>query len=168
MHEQLYEAAELVKITNTCMDPTVLAFEQLVQLMSAYVLYSFTKYYEYLFQLQALIIIDGMPLLCITFNPSNLRCLIILWLARVSLLVSNVVVLAFKIATAIINPVTIATFFDKICKAIFDYLLTAEFREGGFFGPVSTYFGTIETNGRGMLHLHCLIWLKSMTNLSNF
>jgi hypothetical protein len=27
------------------------------------------------------------------------------------------------------------------------------------FGEVSTYFGAVETNGHGMLHLHCLVWL---------
>jgi hypothetical protein len=31
----------------------------------------------------------------------------------------------------------------------------------GILGRVSTYFGTVESQGRGTLHLHMLIWLKN-------
>ncbi len=65
------------------------------------------------------------------------------------------------------NPVTVATFFHETCRGIFDYLLRAGSSDGGLFGPVSTYFGTVETNGRGMLHLHCLVWLKGMSSFSD-
>ncbi|CAF5055178.1 unnamed protein product, partial [Rotaria socialis] len=30
---------------------------------------------------------------------------------------------------------------------------------GGVLGPVKAYFGTVENQGRGSLHLHLLIWL---------
>lgn len=36
-----------------------------------------------------------------------------------------------------------------------------------FFGPVSAYFGTIETNGWRMLHFHCLVCLKRIFSFSN-
>ncbi len=65
------------------------------------------------------------------------------------------------------NPVAVVTFFHKICRGIFDYLLRAGSSDGGLFGPVLTYFGTVETNGRGMLHLHCLVWLKGMSSFSD-
>ncbi|CAF5191788.1 unnamed protein product, partial [Rotaria sp. Silwood1] len=29
----------------------------------------------------------------------------------------------------------------------------------GVLGPVKAYFGTVESQGRGSLHLHLLIWL---------
>ncbi|KAF1790774.1 Helitron helicase-like domain [Phytophthora cactorum] len=32
---------------------------------------------------------------------------------------------------------------------------------GGLFGTVQTYFGMVETQGRGTLHIHFLIWLKA-------
>ncbi len=50
----------------------------------------------------------------------------------------------------------------------FDHLLAAESIKCGFFGPMLTYFGIVQTNGRGMLYLHCLVWLTGMLNLSNF
>ncbi len=167
-HNQLCEVAELVRTTNTCKDPAVLALENLVQLVSAHVPHSFAKCYEYRLQMRALMITNGMPVLWITFNPSDLRCPIVLWLAGIRLPVSDNTASAFKTATATINPIAIATFFNQTCTAIFDHLLAAGSIEGELFGPVSTYFGIVETNGRGMLHLHCLVWLTRMTNLSNF
>jgi hypothetical protein len=38
---------------------------------------------------------------------------------------------------------------------------------GTIFGEVSTYFGVVETNGRGMLHLHCLVWLAGNLDFFN-
>ncbi len=38
--------------------------------------------------------------------------------------------------------------------------------KGGLLGPISNYFGTVETNGCGMLHLHCLVWLKGVSHLA--
>jgi hypothetical protein len=32
--------------------------------------------------------------------------------------------------------------------------------EGGLFGSVEAYFGMVETQGRGTLHVHFLIWLR--------
>ena len=31
--------------------------------------------------------------------------------------------------------------------------------EKGVFGPIKAYFGTVENQGRGSLHLHILIWI---------
>lgn len=102
------------------------------------------------------------------FNPSDLQCLIIFLLAEISFHVSDGVTSAFKTKTAIMNPIAIITFFSKICKAIFDHFLTIESSKGGFFRPLSTYFGIVETNVKDILPLYCLVWLKDITNLSNF
>ncbi len=65
------------------------------------------------------------------------------------------------------NSVAVATFFHETCRGIFEYLLRARFSNGGLFGLVLTYFETVETNGQGMLHLHCLVWLKRMSSFSD-
>lgn len=65
------------------------------------------------------------------------------------------------------NLVAVATFFYETCRGIFNHLLRAESSNGGLFGPVPAYFGTVETNGRGMLHLHYLVWLKGMSSFSD-
>lgn len=113
-------------------------------------------------------IIDGMSLLWITLNPLNLQSLNVFLLAGVSLPVSDRAVSAFQIATAIINSIAIATFFDETYKAIFDHLFTATSSKNRLFVSVSTYFEIVKTISRGMLYFNCLVLLKSMINLSNF
>ena len=41
-----------------------------------------------------------------------------------------------------------------------DGLLGSKSTEGGILGDTSNYFGVVESNGRGMLHLHTLVWLQ--------
>jgi hypothetical protein len=37
---------------------------------------------------------------------------------------------------------------------------TAKSGELGVLGDISNYFGVVESNGRGLLHLHTLIWIR--------
>ena len=37
--------------------------------------------------------------------------------------------------------------------------------DGRLFGPILTYFGTVKTNRREMLHLHRLVWLRGAYNI---
>ena len=57
----------------------------------------------------------------------------------------------------------VAQFFDHVCHALFQDLLKCEGDDDGIFGHVSDYFDVVETNGRGMLHLHYLVWLIGNT-----
>ncbi len=109
----------------------------------------------------------GMPPFWVTFNPSDLRCPIILWLASVAVGCSESTTSAFCHAIAIINPVAVATFFHETCRGIFNYLLKAGSSDGDLFGSVLAYFGIVETNGRSMLYLHCLVWLKGISSFSD-
>jgi helitron helicase-like protein len=45
-------------------------------------------------------------------------------------------------------------------NAIFRNHLRSDSNELGILGNVSGHYGVVETNGRGMLHLHSLIWLS--------
>lgn len=65
----------------------------------------------------------------------------------------------FARITAIINFVAMVNFIKTMCYDIFEYLFIAYFKYWELFDFVSTYFGTIKVNGRGILHLHCLVWL---------
>ncbi|CAF4642289.1 unnamed protein product, partial [Rotaria socialis] len=53
------------------------------------------------------------------------------------------------------HPVATAKFFNCLIKSILKCLVL-----GGVLGPTKAYFGTVESQGRGSLHLHLLIWLK--------
>jgi len=65
------------------------------------------------------------------------------------------------------NPAAIAVFFDKMCSAVQALVCPSEGE--GIFGDVSTYFGVVESNGRGMLqlHMHSLIWLAGNLDFSD-
>jgi len=52
------------------------------------------------------------------------------------------------------NPVSSVKFFHRIISVFFDKMVT---NGTGIFGNVGTYYGMIEAQGRGSLHLHGLI-----------
>ncbi len=109
----------------------------------------------------------GMPSFWTTFNPSDFQYLNILWLAGIAVGCSESTISTFCHATTIINLVTVANFFHKTCRGIFNYLLKAEPSNGSLFGSVLAYFGTVETNGQSVLHLHYIVLLKGRYNFSN-
>lgn len=47
-------------------------------------------------------------------------------------------------------------------------LLATGSEETGIFGDASNHFGVVETNGRGMLHLHTLIWVRGNLGLRHY
>ncbi len=65
------------------------------------------------------------------------------------------------------DPYGAAKFFHFTVKAILETLLQVTvsnhhvYSKPGIFGEVSAYYGTVEAQGRGTLHLHMLIWLKN-------
>jgi len=66
------------------------------------------------------------------------------------------------------NPSLQAQFFDIVFKAVIDVLFGFE-RDPkvGIFGEVVAYYAIIESQGKGTLHAHGLVWLKDGTE-SNF
>ncbi len=102
-----------------------------------------------------------MPVLWIKLNPSDLRSFLVFVLGgvRYESSESNDIADAFAFATAKLNPVAVAPFFEAIYIAIFEHLLASGSNNDGLLGTLSTYFGKVETNGRGILHLHCIVWL---------
>ncbi|THG93269.1 hypothetical protein EW026_g7927 [Hermanssonia centrifuga] len=65
------------------------------------------------------------------------------------------------------DPYGAGKFFHFTLNAILETLLQVKVSkyqvksDVGIFGKVSAYFGTVEAQGRGTLHLHMLIWLKN-------
>ena len=109
-----------------------------------------------------------MPVLWITINLFDLRSILVLIFAGMQYEDNGVNNSAevFARMTAIMSSVAVACFFEATCCGIFEYLLAAGSKDGGLLGPISTYFGTVETNGRGILHLHYLVWLCDTFHIS--
>ena len=61
------------------------------------------------------------------------------------------------------HPVATAKFFHVLINNILNTMII-----GGVLGPVKAYFGTVESQGRGSLHLHLLIWLDHRHETSRY
>ena len=117
--------------------------------------------------IKALMISDGMPTLWMTLNSFDLQSPLVLSFAGVKLdsQITDAIAKQLRESISVMNPVAMAQFFDTICQGVFNHLLQIGSIDGGLFDPVSTYFGTVETNSQGMFHLHCLIWLQGAHNI---
>ena len=164
-HDDLIAAAKEIKETNRCTNPAILALERQVQTVAAHAPHSYARCFQFRLRLKALMITDGMATLWITISPADLRNPLVIRLAGVELDLGANIASVFARKTATMNPVAVAKFFHIICEGVLLSLFASGSRDGGLLGPVSTYFGTVETNGRGMLHLHCLVWLKGASHL---
>ncbi len=165
-HAQLITIATKRKDTNWCTNIAILALERYVQIVPAYVLHLYVWSFEFWLQLKAIMVTNGMLIFYIIINPADLQCLLIIYLTSIKLELSNKIQSIFWCKTATMNPITIAKFFNIICDAIFIFLFDVGQTERGLLGPVSNYFGTIETKGYRMLPLYCLVWLKSVSYLA--
>lgn len=111
-------------------------------------------------QIHALIYNQGLPSIFLTVNPADIHSPIALYFAGVKLDLDNIqkeqLMDTYKRAEIIAShPVAAARFFHLLITNILDTMIV-----GGVLGPTKAYFGTVESQGRGSLHLHLLIWLN--------
>ncbi|PVH69294.1 hypothetical protein DL98DRAFT_505961, partial [Cadophora sp. DSE1049] len=159
--DQLEGAAKAVAHGEVIDDPVIQRLQRNIVTIGMQVPESFSQKLKRRSEIKGLIVRDGMPAFWITINPSDLRNPLVLILAGVeysgdAFPSANA---AIRHATATSNPVAVAQFFHHTCKAIFDGLLGSNTGRIGILGQVSNHFAVVETNGRGMLHLHALVWL---------
>lgn len=110
-------------------------------------------------KIHALCFYLGLPSLFVTINPADIHSPVALYFSGIDLNLDKILAedmpttyeRAQIIAT---HPVATAKFFNILIKNILKCLIL-----GGVVGPTSAYFGTVESQGRGSLHLHLLIWL---------
>jgi hypothetical protein len=156
--ERLQNAAKAIAHGQPINDPTILKLLRNLTTIGTPVPQSFSQKLTMRSKIRGLIVRGGMPAIWITGNPSDLRNPLVLLLAgvEIALPAANA---AMRHAIATSNPVAVAQFFHHTCKAIFDGLLRSHTGQAGIFGQVSNHFAVVETNGRGMLHFHGLIWV---------
>ncbi|KAM4066746.1 PIF1-like helicase [Hirsutella rhossiliensis] len=124
-------------------------------------------------KIQALDIRAGMPAIWITISPNDINNPVKLKLAIHRLhdyesakeLLADLREKYDRIALSTMDPVSSAIFFHREVSLFFDkYVNTG--RES-IFGKISHYYATVETNERGSLHLHGLLWLDGNMRLPN-
>ncbi|KAF1807872.1 hypothetical protein P152DRAFT_485905 [Eremomyces bilateralis CBS 781.70] len=104
-------------------------------------------------KIQSLIIRDGIPAIWFTLNPNDITNPIKLRLAAYRTRDPEV-------AEAFLTSLDLA--YKRARLAISDPL-----REDSVFGRINRYFGAVETNERGSLHVYGLLWLQGNMQLSS-
>ena len=152
-------------------DKTVRALKKHIHATAARVSGSDQSRYRLRSQIWSTSTILGPPSLWITINPSDLHDPIAQIFAGeeidmddfMSTLGPDKAKRAKNIAD---DPYAAAKFFHFMITTILETLFqvkvtSAQVKSGmGVFGRVAAYFGTVESQGRGTLHLHLLVWLK--------
>lgn len=110
-------------------------------------------------EIHALIYYESLPSIFLTLNPADIHSPVALYFAGVKIDLDNIqteqLMNTYQRAEIIAShPVATAKFFHILITSILETMIV-----GGVLGPIKAYFGTVESQGRGSLHLHLLIWL---------
>ncbi|CAF2184594.1 unnamed protein product, partial [Rotaria magnacalcarata] len=103
--------------------------------------------------------LNSLPSIFLTWNPADIHSPVALYFAGVKLDLDNIqieqLMTTYKRAEIIAShPVATAKFFHLLITNILATIIV-----GGVLEPIKAYFGTVENQGRGSLHLDLLIWL---------
>ncbi|KJZ68041.1 hypothetical protein HIM_12568 [Hirsutella minnesotensis 3608] len=124
-------------------------------------------------KIQSLILYRGVPVIWFTLNPNDITNPVKLRLAACRMrdpaaaeAFLKSLDMAFKRARlAISDPLSSAEFFHREMTLFFEHYVRVG--EESVFGRVSHYYGAVETNERGALHVHGLLWLHGNAHLSS-
>jgi len=126
-------------------------------------------------QLFAMIGFHGTPHLWITISPADLYSPVLMYFCGCKLKLGqggddvpqNLPEFRERLKLMAANPVASAVFFDRIADACLRKLIGGVDEQNqrkkdrlGVLGVVRSFFGVVETQGRGTEHLHSVIWLR--------
>lgn len=116
-------------------------------------------------EIRALINNRGTPTLFVTLNPSDVDHPLVRLNAGHDIDLEDIsrgedLDKWSRALVAAKNPSACAIFFDTMITRFIRIVLRARSDHRGLFGRCSSYYGTVEANGRGTLHCHMLIWLR--------
>ena len=103
---------------------------------------------------------QGLPSIFLTINPTDINSRVALYFAGVNLdlhaiIPSNLPTTYERVEIIASHPVATVKLFHRLITTVLETMIASE----KVLGPVKAYFGTVENQGRGSLHLHMLIWL---------
>ncbi|KJZ69874.1 hypothetical protein HIM_10729 [Hirsutella minnesotensis 3608] len=124
-------------------------------------------------KIQARIVRYGVPAIWFTINPNDLTNPIKLRLAAYRTREPEAAEeflrsldMSFKrIQLSITDPMSSAIFFHREMTLFFEHYVKVG--KESVFGRISQYYGAVETNERGALHVHGLLWLHGNAHLSS-
>ena len=113
-----------------------------------------------------------MPAFFITVSPAAVHSPVLLQLAGVEISLDNIISVIDlpspleRVKIVACDPVAAANYFNIVIDAFTSYLLGFKQPGGGIFGNIGAYFGCIEEQGTGTLHIHMLTWLQGFKSKS--
>ncbi|OAQ58651.1 ATP-dependent DNA helicase PIF1 [Pochonia chlamydosporia 170] len=124
-------------------------------------------------KIKSLILQHGVPAIWFTLNPNDITNPVKLRLAayrsrgpeEAEAFLRDLDVAYKRVRLAISDPMSSALFFHREMTLFFDHYVKVG--EESVFGRISQYYGAVETNERGALHLHGLLWLHGNMNMSS-
>ncbi|KZV80501.1 hypothetical protein EXIGLDRAFT_630073, partial [Exidia glandulosa HHB12029] len=116
-------------------------------------------------EIRALMQFRALPALFITVNPPDLHHPLFCKLAGFSVDLqsrfSDGIPGAYqRTYTVAKDPVAAARFFHEMVQLFIDIILGMKFDGRGIFGKTEAYYGMVEAQGRGSLHIHMLVWIS--------
>lgn len=114
-------------------------------------------------EIRSYIINFGIPLFFVTISPADIHSALFIKLCGIEnveeyIKKSN----SFdRLMLVNQNPYIQAKYFDIIINAFLSCLLNYEKNKIGILGTVTAYYGIIEAQGRGSLHIHMFIWMDN-------
>ncbi|XP_044715035.1 ATP-dependent DNA helicase PIF1 [Hirsutella rhossiliensis] len=119
----------------------------------------------------SLIVRYGVPAIWFTLNPNDITNPVKLRLAAyrardpeaAEAFLRELGTAYKRVRLAIADPMSAAVFFHREIKLFFEHYV--DVGDESVFGHVGAYYGAVETNERGALHLHGLLWLKGNARL---
>ncbi len=106
---------------------------------------------------------EGAPSWYITFAPTDHKHPISLYWADEDIEFSPLPKLERDhIVSITSNPVAAARFFDFMVNLFVEHIMRPDSIEPGVYGNASSYYGSVEQQGRLTLHLHLVMWVKSV------
>ncbi|KAF6783348.1 hypothetical protein CSOJ01_15909, partial [Colletotrichum sojae] len=171
--EAIQEAVEELSATRTTTNPDI---QLLLRETNAFGKRQHMSNEERLFsrrKIQSLCVQFGMPCVWYTINPNDLTNPVNMKLAtfrvarseaeRTKLFADFKRNFGGRVQHVVKDAVSSAQFFHREIELFFKHLVAVG--EESIFGKVSSYFGCIETNERGALHIHGLLWLDANMEL---
>jgi hypothetical protein len=124
-------------------------------------------------KIKSLIIRYGIPAIWFTLNPNDITNPVKLRLAayrsrepeEAEAFLTSLDLMYKRARLAISDPVGSAIFFHREISMFFEHYVQTG--KESVFGRINQYFGAVETNERGALHVHGLLWLQGNMNLSS-
>ncbi|XP_066919049.1 uncharacterized protein [Clytia hemisphaerica] len=171
-HQDLVQVVQSVGKTNSITDPNLRTLMRTLTSAGANIRGSPYCKQGYRREIFGLMVKFGTPPLWITISPAVVHSPIFLRFAGhninlESLTLSDLPAAVDRAKIVAKDPVAAARFFNSMIDSFTTHLLGYNQSAGGVFGHPSAFYGCIEEQGTGTLHIHMLVWLKGFRAISD-